>query len=125
MKGSTTTGTGVCAGGLGCETKNTWFGTARGRVGYAFDRWLPYITAGAAFANVKMTPNVGGTDTDNRVGWTAGLGLEYAFSGGWSTKIEYLYADLGKASCDAAICGVATDVSFKPNIVRLGVNYRF
>jgi hypothetical protein len=23
-----------------------WFGTVRGRVGYAFDRWLPYVTGG-------------------------------------------------------------------------------
>ncbi|MGH6684013.1 MAG: outer membrane protein [Pseudolabrys sp.] len=124
MKGTDSGGTGVCTG-VGCETKNTWFGTARGRVGYSFDRWMPYITGGAAFANVKMTPNTGGSETDNRFGWTAGAGLEYAFAGGWSAKVEYLYADLGKANCSAATCGVSTDVSFKPNIVRVGVNYRF
>ena len=43
----------------------------------------------------------------------------------WSTKIEYLYADLGKSTCSAASCGVDTDVTWKANIVRLGVNYRF
>ena len=48
VKGSTTTN---CP--LGCETKNTWFGTARGRIGYAFDRFLPYFTGGAAFGDIQ------------------------------------------------------------------------
>jgi outer membrane immunogenic protein len=125
MKGSDNTGTGVCTGTDGCETKNTWLGTARGRIGYSFDRWLPYLTGGAAFGNVKMTPNGGSTTSATRVGWTAGLGVEYAFSGAWSAKLEYLYADLGKATCDAATCGIDTDVSFKTSIARLGLNYRF
>ncbi len=45
--------------------------------------------------------------------------------GPWSAKIEYLYVDLGKATCGAATCGIDTDVKFKANIVRVGVNYRF
>ncbi|MGC1465757.1 MAG: outer membrane protein [Pseudolabrys sp.] len=108
-----------------CETRNTWLGTARGRIGYSFDRWLPYITGGAAFGGVKMTPVGGTSESKTRVGWAAGAGLEYAFLGAWSAKIEYLYADLGTSSCDATTCGVATDVKFKTNIVRAGVNYRF
>jgi outer membrane immunogenic protein len=124
IKGSTTGGTGVCAA-PGCETRNRWFGTARGRIGYSFDRWLPYFTGGAAFGDVKMSPNTGLSETKTRLGWTLGGGLEYAFLGPWSAKIEYLYTDLGKSSCSAASCGVSTDVTYKANIVRLGVNYRF
>ena len=45
--------------------------------------------------------------------------------GAWSAKIEYLYVDLGKGNCGAVTCGVDTDVTFKANIVKLGVNYRF
>jgi outer membrane immunogenic protein len=62
-----------------------------------------------------------------KVGWTAGLGVEYAFMGPWSAKIEYLYADLGKGKCDAGACGGLADFEspLKVNIVRLGVNYRF
>ncbi len=124
MKGSDTTGTGVCSG-AGCETKSTWFGTARGRLGYAWDRWLPFLTGGAAFGNVKMSPNTGGSETKTRIGWTAGAGIEYAFLGAWSTKLEYLYADLGKSTCGAVTCGIDTDVKWKANIVRVGLNYRF
>lgn len=124
IKGSTSAGTGVCSG-VGCETKNSWLGTARGRIGYAWDRWLPYITGGAAFGDVKMTPASGLSTTKTRVGWTLGAGVEYAFMGAWSTKLEYLYADLGKSTCGAATCGIDTDVSFKINVVRVGLNYRF
>ena len=108
-----------------CETKNDWLATARGRIGYAMDRWLPFLTGGAAFGDVNMTPVGGASETTTKIGWTAGGGLEYAFQGAWSAKVEYLYADLGKASCDVATCGVATDVTFKTSIVRGGINYHF
>jgi outer membrane immunogenic protein len=125
VKGSAT-GTGACAG-AGCETRNNWLATARGRLGYAgWDRWLPYITGGAAFGQVKMTPGVGGgSESKTRLGWTAGAGFEYAVMTNWTAKIEYLYADLGTSNCGAAACGTSTDVTFKENIVRLGLNYRF
>ncbi len=123
MRDSNSTGTGFCSI-PGCGIQTSWFGTARGRIGYAFDRALFYATAGAAFGDVQMTA-IGGTVTADRAGWTAGLGLEYAFLGPWSAKIEYLYADLGSASCSAVVCGTATTVTFNTNIIRLGVNYRF
>ncbi len=49
MKGTNTT----ACGAPGCETKDSWFGTTRLRIGYAGDRWLPYLTGGAAFGNIK------------------------------------------------------------------------
>ena len=125
IKGSTTGGSGVCTA-PGCETRNRWFGTGRFRVGYAWDRLLPYITGGAAFGDVKMSPNTGFSETKTKFGWTVGAGVEYAFGGPWSAKVEYLYTDLGKSSCSAASCGgTDTDVSFRANIARVGVNYRF
>jgi outer membrane immunogenic protein len=123
MKGSTTN---ACAGG--CTTQNTWFGTARGRLGYAWDHWMVYATGGAAFGNFKMTPPAPDTFTDrSTVGWTAGAGVEYALQGPWSLKFEYLYADLGKTACASATCIAAggIDVKMKTNIVRAGLNYRF
>ena len=121
IKGTTTVNCGV----PGCETRNRWLATARGRIGYAWDRFLPYITGGAAFGDIKMTPGGGASETKTKVGWTLGAGLEYAFMGAWSAKLEYLYVDLGKATCGAATCGLDTEVKFKTNIVRAGVNYRF
>jgi len=123
MRDSNSTGSGFCSS-PGCGIQTSWYATTRGRIGYAFDRALFYGTAGAAFGDLQMMAN-GGSVTADRVGWTAGVGLEYAFLGPWSAKIEYLYADLGSATCGAAVCGTNTAVNFTTNIIRLGVNYRF
>ena len=90
-----------------------------------WNNWMPYITGGAAFGDIKAE-NPAGTDASKtKIGWTAGLGLEYALRSNWSVKLEYLYADLGSFDCGLT-CGAPTDnVTFKTNIVRAGVNYRF
>ena len=119
IKGSTTTN---CIGT--CETSSNWLGTARGRFGYAFDRFLPYVTGGAAFGDIKGTS--GGSFSKTAVGWTAGGGIEYAFLHNWSAKVEYLYADLGKATCSSACSGgTPIDVTYSTQIVRGGLNYKF
>lgn len=108
--------------GLGtCETKSDWLGTTRLRLGYAVDRFMPYITGGAAYGNVKANVPGVGFDSDTKLGWTVGGGAEYAFTPNWSVKAEYLYVDLGKLNC--ASCG--STVKFNENIVRAGVNYKF
>jgi outer membrane immunogenic protein len=112
-----------------CETKNTWLATFRGRLGYAFDRWLPYVTGGGAYGNVKATisaPIVGAVTSasSSQLGWTMGVGLEYAFLGNWTAKLEYLYVDLG--SFDTGFTTPIPDnVSLKENIIRAGLNYKF
>ena len=121
MKGSAD-----CTGGS-CETKNPWLATVRGRLGYAgWNNWLPYLTGGAAIGNVKATGPAGNA-SKTEIGWTVGAGVEYAMWSNWSVKLEYLYVDLGKFDCGSACSGVAgTDnVSFKANVVRAGLNYRF
>ena len=108
---------------FGCETKNSWLGTARGRIGWAFDRWLPYVTGGAAFGDVKATQAGIASASDTSVGWTVGAGIEAAVVANWTAKVEYLYADLGHVNC--SVCLPATNVNFRTNIVRAGLNYRF
>ena len=112
-----------------CQTKSNLLGTARARVGYAFDRTLIYVTGGAAFAPVQTGLSPPSTfDTATKLGWAAGAGVEFAFFGNWSAKAEYLFVDLATASCStAANCGSATgsSVAFTENVVRGGFNYRF
>ena len=110
---------------LGCQTKDTWLATVRGRLGYAAGRFMPFITGGGAFGDIRAsTPGLGGGNTTN-AGWTVGAGIEFALVGNWTAKAEYLYVDLGKLSCGAG-CGAPVDnVSFTANIVRGGINYRF
>ena len=115
----------ACGGGT-CEVKDTWFGTLRGRVGYAgWNNFMPYLTGGGAFAGLKVSPDTGGTFSHTAMGWTVGAGVEYAAWSNWSMKLEYLYADLGKSTCGADVCGVDTEIEPKVNIVRVGFNYRF
>jgi outer membrane immunogenic protein len=117
----------TCAAVAGpCEVNNSWLGTARGRLGYAMDRFMPYVTGGVAFGDVEANVPGIGRASDTRVGWTVGVGAEYAFSPNMSWKTEYLFVDLGKFDCGLA-CGVGspTNVKFDAHIVRTGLNFRF
>ncbi|MGC1356159.1 MAG: outer membrane protein [Xanthobacteraceae bacterium] len=120
LSGSTTGG---CP--AGCKTSDSWLSTIRGRLGYAADRFMPYITGGGAFGNIQAsTPGLGGASTTN-AGWTVGAGLEFAVAPRWTLKAEYLYVDLGKFNCGVG-CGAPVDnVSFSTNLIRGGFNYRF
>ena len=112
--------------GFGCKTSDHWLSTVRGRLGYAADRFMPFVTGGAAFGDIRAsTPGFAGGNNTN-AGWTVGAGLEFAIAGNWTAKAEYLYVDLGKFNCGISCGAAVTDnVSFTTNIVRAGVNYRF
>ncbi len=118
---------GVCVadgGGL-CQTKQNWFGTTRGRIGYAFGRWLPYVTGGAAYGDIKAAQSNGASATTN-LGWTAGGGVEYSIDRNWSAKVEYLHLDLGTADFFSAANGVSKlAVPAKDDLVRAGINYHW
>ena len=107
---------------FGDRVRTEYFGTVRARVGVAFDRFLPYITGGWAYGNVKTTiAGFGSTDKSHTGGYAVGAGLEYAFTNNWTAKVEYLYVDLGEKSVFNSGVKVGTDFS----VVRAGVNYKF
>ena len=121
-------------------TSEKWIDTLRGRVGFAFDRFMIYGTAGAAFAgtNVSVSNPAFGTLTSsqNRTGWAAGVGGEYAvLADSWgavSLKLEYLHADFGtKQYFNPAVATpigttiVTRDVKLTDDMVRAGVNVNF
>lgn len=97
------------------------FGSIRARVGYAFDRFVVYGTAGVAFASADYARN-GRSDDATQMGWTAGFGLEAHLFGRLSAKVEYLYVDL-----DRKTYAVDGDVGIAASggQVRVGLNYRF
>ena len=119
-----TANSGLCSG---CTFKDTWLSTLRGRLGYSFGHWLPYITGGGAWGNVYVANNAGSSQSTTKGGWTIGGGLEYSWGGPLSAKLEYLYVDLGDATCGTSTCFIASNatIHFTDNIVRVGVNYRF
>ncbi len=103
-----------------CTTRNNWLGTVRGRLGYAADRFMPYVTGGVAFGDIKTSVAGFGDSSTTKAGWTVGGGIEAAIAGPWTAKVEYLYVDLGRG---ASILG--SDAKFNADIVRAGLNYRF
>jgi outer membrane immunogenic protein len=112
--------------GPGCSTKTDWLGTVRGRVGYAVDRLLPYVTGGLALGDIKASqPGFAGA-SGTKAGWTVGAGLEFPVAGPWTAKAEYLYVDLGSINCAAGVCDqTANNVNHHMSVVRAGLNYRF
>lgn len=113
-------------GSAACQTRNDFLATARGRLGFAADRWLPYVTGGLAVGNIRAAvPGAAGIDQTNG-GWTVGGGLEFALAGNWTAKAEYLHVDLGNAGCSVS-CGLpaGNNVGLITDLVRGGINYRF
>jgi outer membrane immunogenic protein len=100
-----------------------------GRVGYAFDRALIYVTGGGAWArnSVDLSNGVAVISHDfDRQGWTIGAGFEYALSPNWSLAGQYNFVDLGsKSVAFAAPLNVTGSVSQDVHVATLRLNYRF
>jgi outer membrane immunogenic protein len=110
----------------GCETRNHWLATARGRLGYVLNNFLPYLTAGLALGDIQATvPGFPGGSVIS-AGWTAGVGLEVEIVNYVRIKAEYLHVDLGDYNCGFN-CGLAGNgnVSFYANVLRGGLNFPF
>ncbi len=114
-----------------------WFGTVRGRIGYAFDRFLVYGTGGFAYGG-GSTPSTASYYTGTlpstfRTGWTAGGGVEYAITERLSARIEALYVSLDRnGGSGGLVYDTATTAYYglgRPKtdfgVVRAGLNYRF
>ena len=124
-----------------------WFGTLRGKAGYAVNDWLIYGTGGLAYGRTSSsigfscTPggvacfgiNFLGNRAETRVGWSAGAGVSKAF-GNWNVGIEYLHVDLGRSSVTAvdqlgfavlSTTNLTESQRFAIDSVRLTVNYKF
>ena len=99
---------------------NPWFGTVRGRAGYAFNNILFYGTAGLKFGELRGE-TFGLSETHTNAGWTAGLGAEFGLTPNWSTRFEFLFVDLSDSNF--TITGVQNGYHF--GLLRAGVNYRF
>ena len=110
-----------------------WGGTIRGRLGYAADRALLYVTGGAAFVSTETSIpftgiSIGGQDT--RLGWTAGVGLDYAFTNNWFTGVEYRYSQYQAKAfvypipiLNLGILGFRQELSNNQVVARIG--YKF
>lgn len=97
---------------LSTSFKTHYLATVGPRIGYAFCRWLPYVTGGVAFGDLEFDQKItqhneagipfeeGGSKSETNVGWFVGGGLQYAISNHWSARLQYQYVDLGEVGFD-------------------------
>ena len=113
----------------GCATRNDWLGTVRGRVGYAFDRFLPYVTGGLAAGDIRATtPGFAGA-TQTNLGWTVGAGIggrdrratgprrPNTFMSTWAISTAALPAACSRPTmcrCGTTCCAVASTTGSDP-----------
>jgi outer membrane immunogenic protein len=127
---------GLATPGIVYEDRLDWFGTLRGRIGWAMgerSNWLPYITGGLAYGQGTISGNgtAGGVpvafnSTSTYAGWVLGGGVEWAFWDRWSAKAEYLYMDLGRGPVIPLTPMVNINAGrMIDNVGRVGVNYHF
>ncbi|WCS24982.1 porin family protein [Methylobacterium sp. NMS14P] len=126
-----------------------FFGTVRGRLGYAFDRTLVYGTGGFAYGSGSADRSFGGFAGNDsfRTGWAAGGGIEYALptdsflnffrSSAVTLKVEGLYVNLdrGTRNQGAFVINAANNFPVVYSgvgrrddqfaVVRAGLNYKF
>jgi outer membrane immunogenic protein len=113
---------GVLSRSISADTN--WIATATSSIGIAHNNWLIYTKAGVTYAHTNYTDNwVGGgiplftgADSENRVGWTVGAGVEWAFWNNWSVKAEYDYLDFGNKT-------VAINGTVLPGIVNFPASF--
>jgi len=117
---------------------NRWLTTVTGRFGYAWDRVLLYGKGGGAWVgsnNPTVTINGGPvavSTSNSNSGWTAGLGVEWAFWGNWSARLEYDFVGLNSETftLPTAVGGLPAGDQFSGNnrniqMVNVGINYTF
>ena len=115
---------------------NSWFGTVRGRLGYAMNNVMIYGTGGVAWQNLQGTTNCSaatcGTamsqqNTTTRTGWTVGGGIEAMVWGNWLARAEYRYADFGtwRSTYFTGLAAAVIDAKLRTNTVSVGLAYKF
>jgi outer membrane immunogenic protein len=108
--------------------KVDYFGTVRGRLGYAVGSWMPYFTGGWAYGGASSSGTIGGiafSGSNSRTdGWTLGGGVEWMFGANWIAGVEYLYISFPGSSITAAGVTASTN-DFTANVVRGRVSYKF
>jgi len=104
-------------------------GSARLRLGYAMDRLMPYVAGGVAFGKFNFTEYDLGdfyaSADESMVGWTLGVGAEYALTDNWTLRGEYRYADYGTHDFVTQPADEGYSADIRTHDVRFGVAYKF
>lgn len=108
------------------DSRISWHGSIRGRLGYAFGRLMPFVTGGVALARYEHTINFDNSKfRDDYAGWTAGVGLEYAATDRIITRVEYRHSDYGDKSYGQIGGLFPHTTDLESHDVRFGIAYKF
>jgi outer membrane immunogenic protein len=110
------------SGGGSTTIKNPWDATIRGRVGYAYDRFLFYGTGGIAFGKLEAG-NASGTESVTKTGWTAGIGAEAALTETIVGRLELRHTNLG--SHNYSTLTPDPTISYSSTDLMVGVGFKF
>ena len=126
------TGETLIAPGIAARVKRDWQASLRGRVGFALDRFMIYATGGAAFTDFNYhlhDPATGLAESADRskTGWTAGAGVNFAYTDHLILGAEYRYTDFGNVSHAARAPLLGLTVRHEPttHALRASVAYKF
>lgn len=108
----------------------TYNGDVRLKVGAAFDRFMPYVAGGLAFGDVQTTYALPGgspfaTDSTSRLGYSLGIGANYAVTNNIILGLEYKYTDLGSQSFTDLFSNTGDNVKFTANTITASLAFKF
>ncbi|WP_144754953.1 porin [Bartonella saheliensis] len=115
--------------------KQNWGGATRVRIGFAADRFMPYLAGGIAYGQFQDTVSVSvkGEDgsvissrnltdeTKTMIGYTLGGGVDFSVLDNVIVRAEYRYSDFGKKK----FAKEKLEINYKTNDFRVGVAYKF
>ncbi|MFL5092400.1 MAG: outer membrane protein [Xanthobacteraceae bacterium] len=124
------------------SVKNDWQASFRGRLGYAWDRFMVYATGGVAFANIEATvalqpvgavPGLFASASDTLTGWTAGGGIEFGLWDNWSLGVEYRFSSFDSSDFNhgnlpltlITSAPLRSSIDLETHEVTARLNYRF
>jgi outer membrane immunogenic protein len=117
-------------GVVSVQSDANYQGSLRGRVGYAFDRTMLYLTGGVGWINNEVAVNatvapfiIGMTDSKMHVGGVVGGGIEHALAPNWSIKGEYMYSMYGSKTYFGGLAGVGISSDIDTHTFKVGLNY--
>jgi outer membrane immunogenic protein len=110
----------VSGGRQGSDFDLQLFGTARGKVGYSFGRWMAFGTGGLSYGRFKVASPGFGSDAQTLTGWAAGGGLEYILNNKVTVRFEYIHLDFGDATYSSL---PATNNRVSPEMDVIGVGF--
>lgn len=114
--------TGIDYRGFADTFQQKWLSSGRLRAGYAFDRFLPYVTGGLAYTTGTMK-NATGKAEQGHFGYVIGVGAEAMLTDRVSARVELLHYGFSRETYALPAGSRSTGISM--NLLRFGLSYRF